>query len=396
MNSVLRVQNLFKTFALYKNPRQRLLELFFGGKRHRLHQVLKDINFCIEPGEAVGILGVNGAGKSTLLKLIAGVLKPDQGQIFIKGRVAGLLELGTGFDVRLSGRQNIYINAQLNGLSFTETVDLESAIIEFAELQNVIDDPLRTYSSGMVMRLGFAVAIHVKPSCFVLDEALAVGDAAFQQKCLSRLKVLLQQGASILVVSHDLNAIKMLCSRAILIHQGRILLDENPVKVCQSYIRLLAGYQVDSNIDFVYGKSLVSITNVVILGEQRAKNIFLSGEIAHIQLTVNSKIDRKISVGFLIKDKFGQDIYGTNTSLLGVEVEVNSGFNYLYDFELDLSIAPGFYTLSVAIHGDNNHLDDCEYWLDSALQFEVRGYYNSSFAGLVQLPTNFRKVSHEA
>lgn len=392
MKPVLRVENLSKTFALYKNARERLLELVIGGQRHRLHRVLDDINFSIQPGESVGILGVNGAGKSTLLKLITGVLIPDAGAVHIEGRVAGLLELGTGFDMRLSGRQNIYINAQLNGLSFTETVEVEESIIEFAELQDVIDDPMRTYSSGMVMRLGFAVAIHTRPSCFVLDEALAVGDASFQQKCLTRLKALRDQGTSMLVVSHDLNAIQMLCDRAILLDQGKLTLDGHPVIVCQTYLKLLAGYQANGSSGLQYGKSLVCIKHAAIQKHQTDQKIFMSGERACITVIIESLITRELVVGVLIKDKFGQDIYGINTQLLGQQVNIVEGGSYQYEFQIDLTIAPGYYTVTLAIHGGATHLDDCECWWDNALQFEIQGYLNHSFSGVVSLPTSFQAL----
>src|SRR6185437_15846247 len=173
---VLEVQQLSKRFKIYNRTADRLVEGLFGKVRHRVHVALEDISFSLAQGEAIGVLGQNGAGKSTLLKLVSGVLMPDAGTIERRGRIAGLLELGTGFDGRLSGRENIAVNARLIGMTSAEIEERFEAIVAFSELAGFIDAPLRTYSSGMIMRLGFAVAIHADPVCFIVDEALAVGD----------------------------------------------------------------------------------------------------------------------------------------------------------------------------------------------------------------------------
>lgn len=397
MTSVISVSGLNKSFKIYSRARDLLLEFITRRRAHRLHHVLKDVCFEVQAGESVGILGVNGAGKSTLLKIITGVLLPDSGQVQVSGRIAALLELGTGFDMRSSGRENIYLNAQLNGLNYSEIKKLENDIIIFSELEDAIDDPLRTYSSGMIMRLGFSIAVHLYPSCFILDEALAVGDASFQQKCLKKLYELREQGVSILVVSHDLGAIQMLCNRAILLKDGRVELDAQPQLVCQQYLKSLAGYGSDLTESIKrnkthYGQLQVGINSIEVRGDYGATCLFRSGEVMRVILDVTSKITRPIVLGVLIKDKYGQDVFGINTQLLNQVIEVRDGNSYQYEFTLGLNIAPGVYSITVAIHGNNSHIDDCEYWWDNAAEFEVQGFLHGAFSGLVRLPTTFKEL----
>ncbi|HKR47623.1 MAG TPA: ABC transporter ATP-binding protein, partial [Paraburkholderia sp.] len=185
---VLKVERVSKQFRIYRRTSDRLVEGLLKRQRHRVHKALDDVSFELRQGEAIGVLGQNGAGKSTLLKLVSGVLTPDAGTIERNGRITGLLELGTGFDGKLTGRQNIAVNARLIGMTGEEIEARFDSVVAFSELGEFIDAPVRTYSSGMVMRLGFAVAIHADPVCFIVDEALAVGDARFQQKCLKRIK----------------------------------------------------------------------------------------------------------------------------------------------------------------------------------------------------------------
>lgn len=390
---VLQVAQVSKSFALYDSARERLREALWGGQRHRVHTVLKNINIDVRAGESVGLMGRNGAGKSTLLKLITGVLLPDEGRIHSAGSVAGLLELGTGFDLNLSGRDNIQINGQLLGMSAEQMAQLSAEIIDFSELAAVIDDPVRTYSSGMVMRLGFAIAIHVKPSCFILDEALAVGDAAFQQKCLTALQAHRAAGGSLLVVSHDLNAIQLLCDRALLLEAGEVIMDGPPLEVSQAYVRLLAGYAQHDTNHPAYGQGQVQMTHVEMRYQGLACTTLLAGSTVDIHVLMRSRVSRAVELGILIKDRFGQDIFGINTAMLGQSIHVQAQESLEYVFTLPLSIAPGRYTVTVALHGDATHLDDCEHWWDNALQFEVQGFGGRPFSGVCDLPVQLRRVN---
>lgn len=222
---VLAVHDLSKAYKVYPKPSARLVEwcLPFLGGQHGLKWVLKDVNFSMVSGEVVGITGSNGVGKSTLLKIIAGTVQPSKGRVQVRGRVAGMLDLGLGFHAELSGRQNLYLSGQLLGLSLDEIGALLPGIIEFSELGDVIDRPLRVYSSGMWLRLGFALSTAVRPDIFLIDEALSVGDGAFQAKCFDRIELFRQKGTAMLLVSHDATTVSRLCDRTYELRDGCLL-----------------------------------------------------------------------------------------------------------------------------------------------------------------------------
>lgn len=202
----------------------------------RFHQALHQINFSLGRGDALGIIGLNGSGKSTLLQIIAGVLQPSAGEVVVKGRIAALLELGSGFNNEMTGRENVYINAAVLGMSRAEIGARMDAIIAFADIGEYVDQPVKTYSSGMVMRLAFAVQVHVDPDILIVDEALSVGDARFQAKAMTRIDEILQRGTTLLFVGHDLNAVKAFCRRAMLLEKGRVVLESAPEEVITEYL----------------------------------------------------------------------------------------------------------------------------------------------------------------
>lgn len=214
-----------------------------GGERLESHLfwALEDVHFSIQPGECVAIVGRNGSGKTTLLRLIAGIMPPTQGTVSIRGRFAALLGLGAGFLPDLSGRKNIYLNAAIHGVPPRQTDEIIEAIIEFAEIRPFIDSPVKHYSSGMIARLGFSVAVHILPDVVLLDEVLAVGDAAFQEKCLARVAQLKADGHTILFVSHEAESVRALCERSIWLHEGRIQHDGATENVLSAYERALHG-----------------------------------------------------------------------------------------------------------------------------------------------------------
>jgi lipopolysaccharide transport system ATP-binding protein len=211
------VKNISKTFKLYQAPSDRLKEILLRRCYHKNFQAVNNVSFEVQEGETLGIVGENGAGKSTILKLLTGILIPDTGSVHVSGKITGLLELGTGFNAEFSGIDNIIHNATYLGLSRSEIDKKLDTIIGFTELGEFIHEPIKTYSSGMVMRLAFSVAIHAEPRAFVVDEALSVGDAYFQQKCMKKIKDFKDNGGSIVFVSHDMNAVKVLCDQAILL-----------------------------------------------------------------------------------------------------------------------------------------------------------------------------------
>ena len=237
---IIRAHALSKRFPIYDKPHHRLLQMFFRNRRwHREFQALHNVDLHVERGETVGIIGRNGSGKSTLLQIICGTLSPSSGEVAVEGRVAALLELGAGFNPEFTGRENIFMNAAVMGLTRGEVTDRLESILNFAGIGDFIDRPVKTYSSGMYVRLAFAVAIHVEPDILVVDEALSVGDEAFQRKCFARIEHLRKQGCSILFVSHAASTVVELCDRAILLDGGEMLADGQPKAVVSRYQRML-------------------------------------------------------------------------------------------------------------------------------------------------------------
>ena len=387
---MIQIDNLNKTFKLYKKPSDRLKEGLFGGVRHTEHHALKNLSFRVEQGETLGILGRNGAGKSTLLKILNGVLKEDSGVFAINGKITGLLELGTGFDYDLTGLANITSNGLLIGMSRAEIASQLDAIIEFSELGEYINEPVRTYSSGMVMRLAFSIAIHANPSCFLVDEALSVGDGHFQQKCIRRIKEFRDSGGSIIFVSHDMNAVKVLCDRVIVLDQGRIGFEGDPEDGVNFYNQIMAKLDEPSKAAVGgYGNRALEIKSAVIQGDQSKAKMLQTGEkaVINVEVTASQSID-DFSIGVLFRDRFGQDLFGTNTVMLGLSFSFNSGETKQYVFEVDMNIAPGKYTGTLALHSGKDHLEDCYHWWDNVLRFEVAGTLVPPFSGLVYLPTS--------
>lgn len=383
---VLSVRGLCKNFKLYQRPRDRLLELF-GRARHRLFPALADISFALARGEAVGIIGENGSGKSTLLKIIAGILMPDAGEIKLRGSAAGLLELGAGFNSELSGRRNIYLNGLYLHLDKRFLRKYEEQIIEFAELEQFIDEPLRSYSSGMVMRLGFAIAMHAMPQCFIIDEALAVGDARFQQKCFASLNAFRQNGGGILFVSHDLNAVRLFCDRAMLLADGRIRYLGKPETAVNEFYELLAARgKSGASTSMGYGNGDARFVRAEARdcsGKQRKS--FVSGEAAHIHFAWRIKKPLPaVTFGMTLRDRFGQDIFGTNSAMLGKTAALNSDGEGCFTLE-QLNLAPGAYSVSLSAHTGMTHLENCFHWWDNAITLEILENPERRFGGIVRL-----------
>lgn len=234
------VENVSKSFSVYQDKANTIKEkiLFFKRNRKEKIEVLKNINLRIKEGETVGLIGVNGSGKSTLLKLMTQIIYPDSGKIETRGKLTSLLELGAGFHPDFSGRENIYFNASIFGLTKKEIDARLKDIIEFSELGEFIDNPVRTYSSGMYMRLAFSVAINVDAEILLIDEILSVGDQHFQEKCYQKMRELKEQGKTMVFVTHSLDVVKKLCSRAVWLYKGEIKMDGNTDQVVDEYIRV--------------------------------------------------------------------------------------------------------------------------------------------------------------
>ncbi len=237
-DTIIRFKNVSKTYILYKNDQARFKALFIKPRNPKTNRALNNVSFEIARGESVGIVGDNGAGKSTLLKMITGVAFPDEGEIFVDGKVAALLELTAGFSMEMTGRENIYLKGYILGLEDDYIKEIEEQIIEFAELGDYIDQPVRTYSSGMKMRLGFAINVNIEPDVLVIDEALAVGDASFKRKCKDKIKEIIEAGTTVLYVSHTASSVKEICPRSIYLRKGAVIYDgntEDTLKVYNDY-----------------------------------------------------------------------------------------------------------------------------------------------------------------
>lgn len=249
---VIKVDNVYKSFKIYYDRGQSFKEriLFRNRNRHEVHEVLKGVSLSIKKGEVVGLIGENGSGKSTLLKLMTKIIYPDKGSIKIEGKVSSLLELGAGFHPDMTGRENIYTNASIFGLTKKEIDDRLEKIIEFSELEEFIDNPVRTYSSGMYMRLAFSVAINVDADILLVDEILAVGDASFQAKCFNKMQELKHEGKTIVIVSHDTGSIERLCDRTVWIDEGLKKKDGIPHDVIALYLDKIMNKEINKNIDY--------------------------------------------------------------------------------------------------------------------------------------------------
>lgn len=389
-------ENIVKKFKLYSSPSLRLKELLFRRRYHRVFNALRGVSFEVPAGETLGIIGQNGAGKSTLLKILTGVLLADSGTFRIDGKITGLLELGTGFNPEFTGLQNVYMNGTLLGMTKQEIQGKLDEILDFSELADFINEPIKTYSSGMLMRLAFSIAIHANPQAFVVDEALSVGDAYFQQKCMKRIKLFKENGGSIVFVSHDNNAVKVLCDRALLLDHGMVVEEGDPDAVINTYNFMMAKKSKGEEIRFVdtgegrssYGNFKAKITDVELRnGSGTDSECLISGDPCQVVIRVEAEqqVD-KVSVGILIRDKFGQDIFGTNTYHLNLPLSMKKGevCNVIYSID-ELNLGVGKYTLTVAAHKEATHLDDCYQWMDAVKTFEVVAATDAPFIGLSRL-----------
>jgi len=388
------VQNISKTFKLYRKPSERLKEIIFRQCRHKKFDAVKDLSFMVPSGKTLGLIGENGAGKSTVLKLLTGVLIPDTGTVHISGKITGLLELGTGFNHEFSGIDNIIHNATYLGLSRPEINRKLDQIIAFTELGDFIHEPLKTYSSGMIMRLAFSVAIHAEPQAFVVDEALSVGDAYFQQKCMQKIREFKAGGGSIVFVSHDMNAVKVLCDEAILLDHGTAIAYGEPETIINAYNRHIARRSI-SDDDVRAGPSLngygsrqVLIESVTLKDEHHNEtNILISGKPADIVITLKGQASMEdLTLGIVIRDRFGQDVYGTNSHYLKKKINVQQGrtMDIVYSFD-QFNLGPGKYSITAAIHTGASHVDQCVHWVDGCAVFETVLGDEPFFAGLIRL-----------
>lgn len=349
----------------------------------------------------MGIIGPNGAGKSTLLRILTGITKPTEGTYEIGGRVAGLLELATGFNLQFTGRQNILINGRLLGLSREEIAERLEEIIAFAELGEFIDLPVRTYSSGMYVRLGFALAASIDPQVLLIDEVLAVGDAYFQQKCTRRLREFKENGVTTLIASHDPTAIKTLCDHAALLDEGRLVCQGKPDEVFDYYNALVAK-RGSGGKSYILARSRQTsehpvgqrsgsfhavIAEVKLLSAGNEVSTVVAGQEVEVKArVVFLEPIANPTVGILIRDRLGTDVFGTNTHYLGMDLgSFSSGEQVDIRFRVAMQLGAGEYTLTVAIHTLETHVQECFDWADRLLTFTVIPSGDFRFIGVAKL-----------
>ena len=394
MNDILEVKNIYKSYRTYNSEIWRILSWF--GIKHKAIQenyTLKNISFSIKEGEAIGIIGQNGAGKSTLLKIITGTLQATKGEINTNGKISAILELGMGFHPDLSGRQNAYHSAGLMGYTSKQIDAVISDIEDFAEIGEYFDYPVRTYSSGMQMRVAFAVATAYRPNILIIDEALSVGDSYFQHKSFDKIKKFKEQGTSLLFVSHDKASILALCDRAILIDKGELLKEGNPEEITDYYNALIAQKEnsavkqqnTNSNkLQTISGTGEATIEKVA-LYNQEGELIDVVGVGDLVDLKVDVKINKDISslvLGYAIKDRLGQTMYGTNTwhtkQIIDFPKE-NDKYQFTLTFPANLGV--GTYSIVIALTNSDTHLNENYEWRDLALIFDVVNLNKTYFVG---------------
>jgi lipopolysaccharide transport system ATP-binding protein len=388
------VTNLGKAYKQYPTRWSRLAEWMLPGRpRHKLKWVLNDINFQVAPGEAVGLIGINGAGKSTLLKLITGTTQPTTGAVAMAGSVAALLELGMGFHPDFTGRQNVYMAGQLLGLTVEEISTLMPQIEAFAEIGDYMDQPVRVYSSGMQMRVAFSVATARRPDILIVDEALSVGDAYFQHKSFDRIRKYRDQGTTLLLVSHDKQAIQSVCDRAILLDGGRLAKEGKPEEIMDYYNAMIAEREnqtvrlnetAEGKTQTVSGTGEATVSDIALLDEagQRVEVVDVGAAVTlEVKVLAKAPIPRMV-LGYMIKDRLGQPMYGTNTHLKELPLsDVAPGEEVVYRFAFPMNLGPGTYSVATAIVSTETHLVNNYEWRDLALVFTVMNMRRPHFEG---------------
>lgn len=405
------LKNVSKCYKRYNRPIDRLKEILLPGKAHAQNfWALQDINLEVAEGETLGIIGQNGSGKSTLLQIIAGTLTPTTGEVWVNGRVSALLELGSGFNPEFTGRQNVFFNGQILGLSREEIKAKFDRIAAFADIGDFLNQPVKTYSSGMVVRLAFAVVANTDPRILIVDEALAVGDAKFQARCMKRIRQLKEQGVTILFVSHDSSSVKILCQRVALMNQGRILETGNPKDVVNHYIALLtsepnstepetlksftkADLSEPSDLKkqeiYRHGNKLAVINSVSFtnLDDQAIKEKIESGSIFNIVIKLEAKVDLSdFTIGFSIRNLMGLVVYGTNTYLMNIKLpSLLKDQQLTVSFKMPCYLNKGVYTVTVGIHSEEGLSYD---WIDDVIVFEVTN--NNICEGVLDLESQMK------
>lgn len=412
------IEHLTKSYKLYNDPKDRVKEALGIGSKKKIQefQALKDVTFNVKRGETVGIIGTNGAGKSTLLKIITGVLSPTEGNVTIKGKVSALLELGAGFNMEYTGLQNIYLNGRMMGYTRKEMDERKDGIISFADIGEFINQPVKTYSSGMFARLAFAVAINVEPDILIVDEALSVGDIFFQNKCFHKFDELRDKGVTILFVSHDIGSVRQMCSRVLWLEHGSMRAFGDAMQICDMYMdeerkstTFVSGHIKDESysnmciqtideekkypkIDHLedrFGSDKVAIRSVFFTDEQGeyASTHYVDKKYsAHIVVEFMQDVEN-IIVGFVFENKKGLALYDINNFINQQQV-LSGKAGYVMEVVFDYTlprIQNGVYLVGAAVAQGTQGRNESLTWLHAVRQVEVVNLgYNSSY---IEIPS---------
>lgn len=402
-NIAIRVSSLSKCYQIYDQPHDRLKQSIYPrlqqliGKQPRQYfrefWALRDVSFEIKKGETVGIIGRNGSGKSTLLQMICGTLTPTNGSIQTDGRIAALLELGSGFNPEFTGRENVYMNAAVLGLSREETDARFDDIAAFADIGEFIEQPVKTYSSGMMVRLAFSVAIHVEPDILIVDEALAVGDIVFQMKCLDQMEKIRSRGTTILFVSHSLEQVKRFCASAVWIDHGKVRLIGESNYVSDQYrdvsLRATAVAEVNQPAKHVADNASMPaiVSSVIVSATKLAPFEPLSVRVTY---SVGERPLPKLLLGVAIRDAKGTYIFGPNTQLDKVDIPYSHGTHIVEYAIARLPLLTGTFTIDVGLFTDGGLV--CIDYIGAAAEINVVAEYFSE--GLVYIDHEWRTISH--
>jgi lipopolysaccharide transport system ATP-binding protein len=431
--SIIRAEKVSKCFRIYRRPSDHLRELL-SPRRRRFHEpfwAVKDVDVEVEKGCCLGIIGENGSGKSTLLRMIAGVIRATSGTVVVGGRVSALLELGAGFNPEFTGRENIFLNAAILGFTDAETRERIPSIEQFAEIGDFIDRPVKTYSSGMFVRLAFAVAIHMDPDVLIVDEALSVGDYYFQQRCIRRILQMKHQGVTIVFVSHDLDAVRTLADRALWMDHGQVKLAGKSDEVVAKYLAAMVsrgrrevmeeeaiGAPLPAvtnelalsaealaripefvsgvpNVDNRYGNGKARIEGIgTFNAEGNSAGVALQGDRLCVRISVEFLADvEHPNVGFMLRNRLGQDVTGTNVMFEGERLApAKAGDRLSVDFVMDLPfLHTGFYYFSPAVaDGALNQYEMCD-WIDNACAIDLAE--RSTTLGHIRIPVRVRAIT---
>jgi lipopolysaccharide transport system ATP-binding protein len=393
---LLQIQNVSKLYRLYKQPLDRLKDAFpfVHGYKPQEFWALRDVTLNVERGEVLGVVGPNGGGKSTLLQIVSGILEPTRGRVISKGRIAALLELGAGFNPEFTGRENVFLNGEILGVSRRDMERAFPSIERFAEIGSFMDRPVKEYSSGMYVRLAFSTAIHVDPEILIVDEALAVGDAIFANRCIKKFEELKERKVTVLFVSHDLGLVKRLSDRAALMLDGKVAAYGSPGEVVNRYVGVVLERQEKlaqvaertPGGTYRHGDGASRIDRVELL-DQRDHPITAMETGQQLTIRVRAHASKPLDgpiIGVLIRNRLGIDVFGTNTRIEGIESgHIAAGESFEAQFTFDCLLTRQDYTLTVATQYADGFSQD---WLDDCVSFSVVD--KRDVAGLANFKTN--------